>query len=415
MKILYLHPRSWTGEYSILVRLRCMGHEVCVLEEDRRLNCARRMSVDFEQADDSIATFWYNPARGLERLLTWPEDRRHRRAFDGRNLGHRTRIIAAAVKHFRPDVVIASDGFSYAVPAARLRRSGVMRMPLIVSYIGSDILDCPEAEVGRRRTPGVTRLIRETIAAADLLRPVSPLVARCLETEGAPAHKLFLCPSHLVADVGTLEHVRRQRLSLRTEIRRRYGIADEAPLVVTLSGNQKGKGLHVLADAWPSVCAALPSARWLLCGPPNPWLDTHVWPTLQATGVVDTVIASGALSGISVFEHLAAADLHVNPSLCESLNMVTVEAAAVGTPTIGTDGAGIADWLERFGAGAVVPSGAAAPLADAIIRAFEDPYRLAAYSAAGYGMIADFTLDHVAAQLVSLFERVQGTVLHTES
>src|SRR3990172_12661133 len=33
MKILYLHPRSWTGEYVILQALRDLGHEVCVLEE----------------------------------------------------------------------------------------------------------------------------------------------------------------------------------------------------------------------------------------------------------------------------------------------------------------------------------------------------------------------------------------------
>jgi hypothetical protein len=98
MRILYLHPRAWSGEYAVLLKLGAMGHQVCVLEEDRKLPAARRMRTHFERPDDGVETFWDNPARDFERLLTWPEDRRYRRAFDGRNLGHRTRIIAAALR-----------------------------------------------------------------------------------------------------------------------------------------------------------------------------------------------------------------------------------------------------------------------------------------------------------------------------
>ena len=87
--------------------------------------------------------------------------------------------------------------------------------------------------------------------------------------------------------------------------------------------------------------------------------------------------------------------------------MVTVEAAAVGTPTVGTDGAGVADWMEAYKAGIVVPAGEVAPLADAILRALQDPELLARCSAAGLQMSADFTLDRVAKQLVALFEQAQ--------
>ena len=63
-------------------------------------------------------------------------------------------------------------------------------------------------------------------------------------------------------------------------------------------------------------------------------------------------------------EHLLSAELHVNPSLCESLNMATVEAAAVGTPSVCSDGAGIVDWIRRYDAGVVVPRTQIAPLGD---------------------------------------------------
>ena len=83
-----------------------------------------------------------------------------------------------------------------------------------------------------------------------------------------------------------------------------------------------------------------------------PWLTEAVWPLLRQQALEKTVHFAGTLSGQAVYEHLAAGDVHVNPTLCEGLNMVTVEAAAVGTPTITSDGAGIADWVERLQAGA---------------------------------------------------------------
>lgn len=404
MRILYLHPRSWIGEYAMLVHLRSRGHEVCALEEDRHLPAARRIADHFRQPGDGIATFWYNPRRGVERLLTWVFDRYYRHAFDGRNLVHRMWIVAVAARHFRPDVIIASDGFAYAVPAAFLRRLGLLSAPLVVGFIGGDILDCPEAAYGRRRTRATDRLLKCVVRHADRLRPVSPLLVDVLLGDGADAGRIRMIPSHLVFDTQVVDAVFAERRELAAAIRRRYGIAADAPLVVTLSWNQKGKGAHVLAAAWPRILAAVPNARWLLCGPDDPWLAQAVWPLLEQAGVRDSVVATGRLAGRELFEHLAAADLHANPTLCEGLNMVTVEAAAVGTPTICTNGCGIAAWIEKFGAGAVVPAGEAAPLADATIRALQDRALLSAYGAASRKMTADFTLDRVAQQLTSLFD-----------
>jgi glycosyltransferase involved in cell wall biosynthesis len=127
-----------------------------------------------------------------------------------------------------------------------------------------------------------------------------------------------------------------------------------------------------------------------------------VWPAIRAAHVAGTVIVAGPLSASDVFEHLAAADVHVNPSLCESLNMVTVEAAAVGTPTITSDGAGIAHWVSAYHAGAVVPAGEGGKLADAIIFAFQNMAELAAWATASRAMASEFTLDRIAAGLLSM-------------
>ncbi|MFH1604193.1 MAG: glycosyltransferase family 4 protein [Pseudomonadota bacterium] len=403
MKLLYLHPKAWSGEYAILKKFRELGHDICVLEEAREeWASARRVSADFLEPGDGIPTLWYSPHRGWEKILTWPADQIFKRAFDGRNLVHRMWVIREAIRHFRPDAIVCTDGFTYAIPAAFLKRLGMLRVPLLASYIGGDILDCPEALVGKRRTPMVSWLIRNSIPGIDTLRPLCRSLADILVKEGADPKRIHIVPIQLPAPLAQLEQIRLNRAAIGAEVRRRYGIARGCPLVVTLSGNHKGKGLHHLAQAWRAIFQAVPGACWLLCGPHEPWLTEAVWPELRRQGLEHTVHFAGALSGIAVYEHLAAGDIHVNPTLCEGLNIVTVEAAAVGTPTITSDGAGIADWVERLQAGSVVPAGDVAALAQAVIVALQTPELRLTWQERTRSMAPDFSLDRIAAQLLAL-------------
>jgi len=410
MRILYLHPKAWSGEYPILATLRGRGHDVFVLEEWRgeaktkggRKRPAMFATPEFLRPGDGIETLWYDPHRGAGKLLTWPVDRFFKRAFSGRNLAHRMLVIRAAVARLRPDVVVCTDGFTYALPAAYLKRLGLLPARLLVSYIGGDILDCPDAGVGRRRTPLVDWMIRTSLAGIDVLRPLCDSLARILLRDGADPARLHVIPIQLGRPLAELRAVAAERTAVSARIRARYGIPVDAPLVVTLSGNHKGKGLHLLAAQWPRIRAAVHGARWLLCGPEEPWLAEGVRPLLSQAGLLDTVSFSGSLSGMDVYEHLAAGDIHANPTLCEGLNMVTVEAAAVGTPTVTSDGAGVADWLARFDAGAVVPAWEEAPLGDAIILALLDATLRAGWSQACDRLVEEFSLDRIAAALEDL-------------
>jgi glycosyltransferase involved in cell wall biosynthesis len=403
MRILYLHPRSWNGEYFMLRQLRAMGYEVCALEEKRDLERGpRRLADHYREAGDGISTYWYDPRRGGEKLLTWPFDRIFRRNFEGRNLIHRMWVIHHAVRLFRPDVLVCSDGFTYAIPAALLKRLRLLKEPLLVGYIGGDILDCPEAEYGHPRTGLTDWLIKASFPGINLFRPVSPMLRDVLLGDGARAAAIKVCPTHLVSDRRTLERVLLDRKAITRRVRAQYGLASSAPVIVTLSGNQKGKGMHVLARAWSAMIAAHPGARWLLCGPVHPWIEQAVWPVLDEHRIRNTVVTTGQLDGISVFEHLAAADLNVNPTLCEGLNMVVVEAAAVGTPTISTDGAGIADWVTRHEAGVIVPVGDPQTLAEAMIRALGSRDIIARWAVGAISMARDFSLENVAEQLSDL-------------
>ena len=406
MRVLYLHPKAWTGEHVILSEWIRQGHEVCVLEEKRGLGATRMMADHFRSAGDGVTTLWYDPRRGMEKLLTWPADRWFKKDFDGRNLAHRMWMIRAAARTFQPDAVISSEGFSYGIPAAALKRFGFLRQPLITSYIGGDILDCPEAAVGKRRVGGTGRLIREALEQPEVLRAVSPLINEALLADGADPARIRIIPSHLTwADEARVE-LMANRGAIRSEIRMRHGIDDTAPLVITLGGNQLGKGLQVLLSAWPQVLNAIPGARWLLCGPRDPWYIGEIEP--QLASLSGSVIPTGPLAGGAVFEHLAAADLHVNPSLCESLNMVTVEAASVGTPTVTSDGAGIAHWVRRHDAGMVVPNRRVPELADAIIMALQSPDLLHKWAISCESMASQFKVERVARMLIDCVANLTG-------
>jgi glycosyltransferase involved in cell wall biosynthesis len=403
MRILYVHPRAWIGEYAMLVKLRDLGHDVCALEESRELDGRkRRLDAYFRTPEDGIATLWFDPRRGWERLATWLPDRVFRGAFDGRNLVHRMWVITEAARRFGPEAIVCSDGFIYAISAAFLKRLGLLRTRLISSYIGGDIMDIPEGDYGRRRTPLTNWMIRASLPGIDVMRAVSPMLRTVLLADGAEPARVHVCPSHLTADERVLAAIRSARPEIRERVRRRHGIPADAPIVVTLSGNQKGKGIQVLAEAWPRVVAACPAARWLLCGHDDPWLARGVWPVIERGGLRNTVFPTGRLESPSTYEHLAAAEINVNPSLGEGLNMVTVEAAAVGTPTVTSDAAGVAHWVDSFGAGAVVKSADPSALADAIIRMLSDPALCRQRAEAAVAMAREFSIDRIADELVAL-------------
>ena len=387
MKILFCHPKAWGDEYLMAQQLARRGHQVCVLQEDRqldgarfahgwwqklrsalRLHAARKLSPDFRPGD-GLQTLWFNPASGLEKLLTLPLDRLVRRSPYRGNIGHRMWLIHAALQQFQPDVVIACDGFTYGAPAALLKRFKRMQCALVVQFIGGDLVDAPEAEYGVRRTPTSRWLFQQIRRYATLLKPVSPLLGQLLIQDGAKPDRIHVLPSNLgPVEANQLTRLAQQRAAISQEIRARYDIAADAPLIISLSNNQKGKGLQILAQAWPALQAAHPDYHWLLAGPTNDWFERELRPLL---GAAQGITFTGRLYGEDVFRHLAAADVLVNPTLADGLNLVSVEAASVGTPSIVTDKAGVAHWITQHAAGRVIPAHDPLALREAVMQFFE--------------------------------------------
>jgi len=184
---------------------------------------------------------------------------------------------------------------------------------------------------------------------------------------------------------------------------------------MTLSDNYLSKGIQDFARAWPGVLAACPDAWWILAGPENTWMAEGIFPLIDAGVGRRRIRLTGRLRGGDTYAHFAAADLNVNPTLCEGLNMATVDAAAVGTPTVCSDAAGIADWVLRHDCGLVYAAGDVQALERAVIDALAQRERLAAWGARCRGMIADFTAEAVFLRLADLFARTLHSARLPES
>lgn len=387
--------------------LASQGHRICVLQSNRKLGVARVLTNHFRDANDGIETLWYNPSKGIEKLLTFPLDRVVRRSSYRGNLGHRMWMVRAAARHFQPDVVFCSEGFGYGVAAALLKRFGGLPYPLVVQFIGGDLMDEPEAGVGVRRTPLSTWLLKQVINSATCLKPVSPMLSEILQADGAALDKIYVCPSHQAADSVALEQAYVHRSMLRKSLRQGLGIPSDAPVIVTLSGNWQGKGTHLLALAWDGIRRGVPGCHWLLAGPHPEWFMQVVIPLIKPFG--NEIHLLGELRGVEVFECLAAADLNVNPTLADGLNMVTVEAAAVGTPSLVTDKAGIAAWVAECGPGLVLPVGNVKALEDGVVAflSLNAPARME-LAQKFKRMSEGFSVETLAGQFIDLLTEAKG-------
>ncbi len=384
-----------------------MGHQVYVLEQDKGRREFHGVVTDFfKEEGDGITTLWYNAHREWRKALTWPLDVVWKDRFKGRNLCHAMAVIRHAAKVFNDvDVVVCSDGYSYAVPAALLKRLGLLDKPLVVSFIGGDILDLPEARYGQPRTVFNNRMFGHVYKYADLLRPVSPLLEDVIRRDLGASDKIRVCPSHLAIcrSFGSDEDLAAFRRTSRQELIRRLEIGGMARIVVAVSGGDYGKGMHLLPDALKMVQDGLSELVLVFVGPMTEHMES-VRKRCDTLNLADKVRFLGRVPHDQMLSYLGGSDLNVAPTLGEGLNMVVVEAACVGTPSIITEAAGISHWVSSFASGLVVAAGDSSVLGDAMSRFFAlSAEERMMYGRNALGMSEEFRVEKVAARLVDIF------------
>lgn len=214
------------------------------------------------------------------------------------------------------------------------------------------------------------RAYRRGIQAVDRILCVSEGVRRTFIESGV--------------DEGTLRVVlngiadRTARTS-RAVTRAVLGVAESAPLAVTVARLTEQKGHHDLLAAVPSVLAAVPDARfvWIGDGP----LEHSLRDAVRASGLEDVVRLQPRHEDVPAL--LAASDVVVLPSRFEGLPLVALEAMAAGRPVVGTAVVGLDETIRDGRTGRIVPVGDVRALAAALIAVLADPVTGRAWGEAG--------------------------------
>lgn len=151
--------------------------------------------------------------------------------------------------------------------------------------------------------------------------------------------------------------------------RRAHGLPVEAALIGIVGRLVPVKNHALFLEAAARIHARMPSAHFLIIGDGELRADLEA--QVDALGLRVCVTFTGWLRDLApVYSDL---DCNVISSLNEGTPVSVIEALAGGCPVVATRVGGLGDLLEGGKLGALVPSGDAAALADAILAAIEQP------------------------------------------
>lgn len=274
-------------------------------------------------------------ARGVRRLR-WQADR-----APGRTVAGEAARLRRLSGEFQPDVVHLHS--AKAGMAGRLAVRG--RVPTIFQPHGWSWLACPAWMV-----PPAVAWERAAARWTSLFVCVGQAEAAQARARGLRGR---YCVVRSGVDLGRFRPAgQHERQAARTALH----LPAREPLVMCVGRITRQKGQDVLLRAWPAVRQVHPDARLIVVGDGDLYepLRRQAPPEVAFVGAVD-----------DVRPWYAAADLVVLPSRWEGSPLTLLEALAMGRPVVGSDILSIAEALPA-GAGALVPTGDAAALAEAI-------------------------------------------------
>lgn len=238
------------------------------------------------------------------------------------------------------------------------------------------------------------KIERDTYGSPDLLgvHSVSSQVRTELNQHyGLPQNKV-----RVIHNAVNQERFHPKQRAYRAEIRARYGIPEDVPLMV-FAGEYRRKGLANIIRAMAKLSPSSGKAHLLAVGRG----DEAIYRELANTGGIapSRVVLAPATPDIE--KVLAAGDMFVFPTFYEAFSLVVTEALASGLAVITTQASGTAEVLKNGESGIVLPDPtditALASAIDALVAA--PPAERERMGQAARQAVAPLTWDNIAAQI----------------
>jgi glycosyltransferase involved in cell wall biosynthesis len=377
VKIAIIAPGIWnTVHWDFARALVALGHRVAVYTEDK----SGRSGSRFERRTlDGIDCFVLSDSR--RNPWTWVPDRLFKAL-----LGRRFFTTLAAVRCFleitRDVDVRLCEGDWMGVFVALAARAQPFRW--VVSVHDTLYLRAPIRYPGRPSSGWRERLKLWVLRRATGVRANSAVTCEALVQGGCAPGKIFVVPLPIAhwMQLPVGEPLPAFRQSARREVRERHGIPERSPLFISMCRLDPAKGLDLAIEAL-GRCANR-EARLMICGGDRvvPGLGSHrerLEDVSRRAGLADRVLFAGHVALDEVKRYLAAADLHLAPSVIDTFNYAVVEATLAGTLSLMSDKVGAAPWIVQAGGGEVLAGRDAAAWAarmDAMAsRSLDEPAR----------------------------------------
>ncbi len=225
-------------------------------------------------------------------------------------------------------------------------------MPVTITLRGTEV---PLARTRLRR-----RLMLAAVGAADQVFAVADSLRRHVAALGADGSRIEVIGNGVDSD--------KFRPADRAAARRRYGIAADAPTLISVGGLVPRKGFHRVIDCLPELRRRHPGLRYLVVGGPSPEGDmTHALrEQVETLGLQDCVTFIGPVPAAELRWPLSAADVFVLATANEGWANVFLEAMACGLPVVTTDVGGNREVVSDASLGTVVPFGDQEALTEAL-------------------------------------------------
>jgi len=187
------------------------------------------------------------------------------------------------------------------------------------------------------------------------------------------------------------------------DLRSGLGIPEGSKILLFVGRVTPDKGIRELLAAFREIVRADKSVFLILVGPFEADAEEIV-----ASASTDDLARNLKIVGYSnePEKYMALADLLCLPSYREGFGTVVIEAAAMGTPTVGTDIYGLSDAIVNGETGILVPVRDSASLEQAIVSILNDARLLEAMGeAARIRAITEFSANTCSELLINEYKR----------
>ncbi|RTE50762.1 glycosyltransferase family 4 protein [Actinobaculum sp. 352] len=236
-------------------------------------------------------------------------------------------------------------------------------------------------EIGWSMLPGARQFLRRILTHADTVTYLTEATLRRLRGCLGDVHRVRL-PGGIDPEAFAFS------ATWRTALRERYGIADDAPVVVCISRLVERKGQDTLIAAWPQVCARFPRAQLVIVGK-GPY-EARLRELAATSPAADAITFTGEVPYEELAAHYSLGDIFAMPCRTrgggldiEGLGIVYLEAYAAGLPAISGDSGGAPEAVLPGKTGLVASGHSVEASIAALCYLLEDPDRAKAMGRAG--------------------------------